>query len=109
MDRPQMTTSSVAQLCGGYNKYLSYFDINCSRRLAEATGIGIIRSAHGGRYGAGLADDDFGLDGGGGDLGGGCCTGEGEDDDESADDDLHVYYPESGMYFCDISLDDQMK
>src|SRR6266851_9811532 len=104
-----MTTPSVAQLCGGYNKYLSYLIIIASCRLAEATGIGVIRSAHRSRHGAGLGNRDLGLGGGGGDLGGGCCTGESEDDDESADDDLHVYYPESGMYICDISLDEQMK
>jgi hypothetical protein len=81
--------SSLAELWGGYNKYL--FCLNDLAAVGDSAGMGIIGGAHGGRHGTDFGDYNLvGLAGGGIDLGGSGCSGECKNDNESANDVFHV-------------------
>jgi hypothetical protein len=73
--------------------------------LGHATGIGIVRSAHGNGKHADLGDGHFVLGGGGGGLGGGNCSGEDEDGDEGTNDMFHSGIPLKLYLQKKISLD----
>jgi hypothetical protein len=84
-----MTYFSLAELWGGYNKYL--FRLNDLATVGNSAGVGIIGSAAGNRHGAGLGDGDLGLGGGSGDLGRSGDTSENENGNESEDDVFHYF------------------
>jgi hypothetical protein len=73
--------------------------------LGHATGVGIVRSAHGDREHADAGRGDFVLGGGGRGLGGSDCTGEDEDGDEGTDDVFHSGIPLKLYSQKKISLD----
>jgi len=73
--------------------------------LGHATGIGIIRSAHGNGKHAYLGNSDLVLGRGRGGLGCGNCSGEDQDDDEGANDMFHNGIPLKLYSQKKISLD----
>src|SRR6266478_3191173 len=93
---PVESKFSLAYPRGGSNKLFRY---NMQKvalsltALGHATGIGVVRSAHGNGKHADLGHSDLILGGSGRGLSGRGCTGKDEDCDESTDDGFHGYGP----------------